>query len=32
MEIWKDVKGYEELYQVSTLGRVWSGGYHWRYT
>ena len=24
MEIWKDVKGYEELYQVSTLGRVWS--------
>lgn len=23
-EIWKDVKGYEGLYQVSNLGRVWS--------
>lgn len=22
MEIWKDIKGYEELYQVSTNGRV----------
>lgn len=22
MEIWKDIKGYEELYQVSNLGRV----------
>ncbi len=22
MEIWKDIKGYEGLYQVSTLGRV----------
>lgn len=22
MEIWKDIKGYEELYQVSDLGRV----------
>lgn len=24
MEIWKDCKGYEGKYQVSTLGRVWS--------
>ena len=24
MEIWKDVEGYEELYQVSTLGRIQS--------
>lgn len=24
MEIWKDCKGYEEKYQVSNLGRVWS--------
>ena len=23
-EIWKDCKGYEEKYQVSNLGRVWS--------
>lgn len=23
-EIWKDVKGYEGLYQVSNLGRIWS--------
>ena len=23
-EIWKDCKGYEGLYQVSSLGRVWS--------
>ena len=23
-EIWKDCKGYEGLYQVSNLGRVWS--------
>ena len=23
-EIWKDIKGYEGKYQVSTLGRVWS--------
>ena len=22
MEIWKDIKGYEGLYQVSNLGRV----------
>ena len=22
MEIWKDVKGYEELYQISNFGRV----------
>ena len=22
MEVWKDIKGYEELYQVSNLGRV----------
>ena len=21
-EIWKSIKGYEELYEVSTLGRV----------
>ena len=21
-EIWKDIKGYEELYQVSNLGRI----------
>lgn len=25
-EIWKDCKGYEGLYQVSNLGRVWSIG------
>lgn len=24
MEIWKDCKGYEGKYQVSTQGRVWS--------
>lgn len=24
MEIWKDCKGYEGLYQVSDLGRIWS--------
>ena len=23
-EIWKDCKGYEKLYQVSNMGRVWS--------
>ena len=23
-EIWKDCKGYEGLYQVSNLGRVWN--------
>ena len=23
-EIWKDVKGYEERYQISNMGRVWS--------
>ena len=23
-EIWKDVKGYEGLYQVSNIGRIWS--------
>ena len=22
MEVWKDIKGYESLYQVSNLGRV----------
>lgn len=22
MEIWKDIKGYEGLYQVSNLGKV----------
>ena len=33
MEIWKDIKGYEGLYQVSNLGRVkslpksWTAGY-----
>ncbi|MDY5984631.1 MAG: NUMOD4 domain-containing protein [Candidatus Onthovivens sp.] len=21
-EIWKDIKGYEELYQVSNMGRI----------
>ena len=26
-EIWKDIKGYEGLYQVSTLGRVRSLNY-----
>lgn len=24
MEIWRDCKGYEGLYQVSNMGRVWS--------
>ena len=24
MEVWKDIKGYEGKYQVSTMGRVWS--------
>ena len=24
MEVWADIKGFEEFYQVSTLGRVWS--------
>lgn len=29
-EIWKDIKGYESLYQVSNLGRVKSlSRYHW---
>lgn len=35
-EIWKDIKGYEGLYQVSNLGRVkalekkcWNGGAWW---
>lgn len=29
-EIWKDIKGYEGLYQVSSLGRVRSlSRYHW---
>lgn len=23
-EVWKDVKGYEGLYQISDMGRVWS--------
>ena len=23
-EIWKDIKGYEGLYQVSNMGRIWS--------
>lgn len=27
-EIWKDIKGYEGLYQVSNLGRVKSLNYH----
>ena len=31
-EIWKDIAGYENLYQVSNLGNVKSyKGYHWRY-
>ena len=29
-EIWKDIKGYEGLYQVSNLGRVRSLGHHIR--
>lgn len=28
-EIWKDIVGYEGLYQVSSLGRA--GGYIWKY-
>lgn len=32
METWKDIKGYEGLYQVSNEGRVWSNsGYVWKY-
>src|SRR5690606_25014255 len=27
-EIWKDIKGYEELYQVSNLGRIKSMNYN----
>lgn len=27
-EIWKDIEGYEGLYQVSSLGRVKSFHYH----
>lgn len=27
-EVWKDIKGYEALYQVSNLGRVKSLNYH----
>ena len=23
-EIWKDIKGYEDYYQISNLGRVYS--------
>lgn len=23
-EVWKDCKGYKDLYQISNLGRVWS--------
>lgn len=33
-EEWRDIKGYEGLYQVSNLGRVkglLTNGYHWRY-
>lgn len=31
-EIWKDIEGYEGLYQVSNLGKIKSsGGYIWRY-
>ena len=41
-EIWKDIVGYEGLYQISNLGRVKSlkfgkenilspGGYIWKY-
>lgn len=28
IEIWKDIKGYENLYQISNLGRVKSLGKH----
>ena len=28
MEIWKDIKGYEGLYQVSNLGRIKNKTYH----
>ena len=28
MEIWRDIKGYEGLYQVSNEGRVRSLNYH----
>lgn len=27
-EIWKDIKGYEGIYQVSNLGRVYNSKYH----
>lgn len=27
-EVWKDIKGYEGLYQISNLGRVKSLNYH----
>lgn len=39
-EIWKDIPEYEELYQISNLGRVRSkdrlikvkcNGYYWKY-
>ena len=31
-ETWKDIKGYEGLYQVSNLGRVkQTGGYTFKY-
>ncbi|MDR2004098.1 MAG: hypothetical protein LBQ74_13785 [Prevotella sp.] len=37
-EVWKDIKDYEGLYQISSLGRVkslnynkTSGGFIWRY-
>lgn len=29
MEVWKDIKGYEGLYQISNLGRI-KGVDHWR--
>lgn len=37
-EIWRAIPNYEDLYEVSNLGRVRSlkrghkaGGYHWKY-
>lgn len=33
-EVWKDIKGFEGIYQVSNLGRIKYAthkGYKWRY-
>lgn len=31
-EVWKYIKDYEGLYQVSNLGRFKTvGGYHWKF-